>query len=60
LHGKEHKMNKHGLFSLGGLVLALGLLSPPRTQALRVAADPLPHADILGEVKRQDPSLICR
>lgn len=51
-------MNKHGLFSLSGLVLALGLsLSAQAAQALRVAADPLPHADILGEVKRQDPSL---
>ncbi|WP_410487641.1 hypothetical protein [Aeromonas caviae] len=46
-------MNKHGLFSLSGLVLALGLsLSAQAAQALRVAADPLPHADILGEVKR--------
>ncbi len=51
-------MNKHGLFSLSGLVLTLGLsLSAQAAQALRVAADPLPHADILGEVKRQDPSL---
>lgn len=51
-------MNKHGLFSLSGLVLALGLsLSAQAAQALRVVADPLPHADILGEVKRQDPSL---
>ncbi|MGY3925994.1 MetQ/NlpA family ABC transporter substrate-binding protein [Aeromonas simiae] len=51
-------MKKNGLFSFAGVALALGFaFSSQAAQALRVAADPLPHAEILGEVKRQDPAL---
>ncbi|MEC5343513.1 MetQ/NlpA family ABC transporter substrate-binding protein [Brenneria populi] len=51
-------MKKHVIFSLAGLALSVSLVfSAQAAQALRVAADPVPHAEILAQVKKIDPSL---
>ncbi|MEC5318160.1 MetQ/NlpA family ABC transporter substrate-binding protein [Brenneria populi subsp. brevivirga] len=51
-------MKKHVIFSLAGLALSVSLaFSAQAAPALRVAADPVPHAEILTQVKKIDPSL---
>ncbi|ACS85143.1 MetQ/NlpA family ABC transporter substrate-binding protein [Musicola paradisiaca] len=44
--------------SLSAVTLSAGLaLSAQAAEALRVAADPVPHAEILAQVQKQDPAL---
>ncbi|MCG8708195.1 MetQ/NlpA family ABC transporter substrate-binding protein [Brenneria sp. 4F2] len=51
-------MKKNIIFSLAGPTLYLSLAwSAQAAQALRVAADPVPHAEILAQVKNLDPAL---
>ncbi len=51
-------MNKHIIFSLAALAFSGNLVfSAQAAQTLRVAADPVPHAEILAQVKKIDPSL---
>lgn len=49
---------KYAAFTLAGVALSLSLaLGSARAEALRVAADPVPHAEILNFIKKIDPSL---
>ncbi|BES85453.1 lipoprotein [Pectobacterium araliae] len=51
-------MKKHVLFSLAGVALSVGLaLSAQAAEVLRVAADAVPHAEILAQVQKIDPEL---
>ncbi|CPR18520.1 MetQ/NlpA family ABC transporter substrate-binding protein [Brenneria goodwinii] len=51
-------MKKHVIFSLAGVALSVSMaFSAQAADALRVAADPVPHAEILAQVKKIDPSL---
>lgn len=45
-------------FVLTGAAMLVGLtVSAQAAEALRIAADPVPHAEILAQVKKQDPAL---
>ena len=49
---------KHAVFKLAGAVLSLSLALPAYAAGpLRVAADPVPHAEILNFIKKLDPKL---
>ena len=49
---------KYAAFKLAGVALSLSLAwSSAQAAALRVAADPVPHAEILNYIKKIDPSL---
>lgn len=49
---------KHAAFKLAGAALSLSLaLSACAAEPLRVAADPVPHAEILNFIKKLDPKL---
>lgn len=49
---------KYAAFTLAGVTLSLSLaLGSAHAEALRVAADPVPHAEILNFIKKIDPSL---
>lgn len=49
---------KYAAFTLAGVALSLSLtLGSAHAEALRVAADPVPHAEILNFIKKIDPSL---
>lgn len=49
---------KHAALTLAGVALSLSLASiSAQAQALRVAADPVPHAEILNYIKKIDPKL---
>lgn len=57
-------MEKRGIFSLAGVAFSVGMalsagsvFPVQAAEALRVAADPVPHAEILAQVKKIDPSL---
>lgn len=51
-------MTRHAAVSLRGLALLISLsFTAQAEEALRVAADPVPHAEILNYVKKIDPSL---
>jgi len=51
-------MIKHAPFSLAGIALSMTLaFSAQAAEALRIAADAVPHAEILNYVKKIDPSL---
>ena len=51
-------MHNKTLFRLAGVTLSLSLAwSSAYAEALRVAADPVPHAEILNYIKKIDPSL---
>lgn len=51
-------MMKYAAFKLAGVALSLSLAwSSAQAAALRVAADPVPHAEILNYIKKIDPSL---
>ncbi len=49
---------KYAAFKLAGVALSLSLAwTSAQAAALRVAADPVPHAEILNYIKKIDPSL---
>lgn len=49
---------KHATFTLAGVALSLSLVwTTAQAAALRIAADPVPHAEILNYVKKIDPKL---
>ena len=49
---------KYAAFTLAGVALSLSLaLGSAHADALRIAADPVPHAEILNFVKKIDPKL---
>jgi D-methionine transport system substrate-binding protein len=48
---------KKATFALAGIALSLALATNVRAEALRIAADPVPHAEILNFIKKQDPKL---
>ncbi|MDQ4431190.1 MetQ/NlpA family ABC transporter substrate-binding protein [Yokenella regensburgei] len=48
---------KKATFALAGIALSLALAANVRAEALRIAADPVPHAEILNFIKKQDPKL---
>ncbi|SFT42437.1 D-methionine transport system substrate-binding protein [Kosakonia arachidis] len=49
---------KHAAFTLAGVALSLSLVwTSAQAEALRVAADPVPHAEILNYIKKIDPKL---
>ncbi|MBF8421678.1 MetQ/NlpA family ABC transporter substrate-binding protein [Klebsiella pneumoniae] len=49
---------KYAAFKLAGVALSLSLAwTSVQAAALRVAADPVPHAEILNYIKKIDPSL---
>ncbi|MGK9173957.1 MetQ/NlpA family ABC transporter substrate-binding protein [Yokenella regensburgei] len=49
---------KYAAFKLAGVSLSLSLAwSSAQAEALRIAADPVPHAEILNYVKKIDPTL---
>ena len=49
---------KNAAFKLAGVALALSLAwSSAQAETLRIAADPVPHAEILNYVKKLDPKL---
>ncbi|STU76452.1 methionine ABC transporter substrate-binding protein [Klebsiella pneumoniae subsp. ozaenae] len=49
---------KYAAFKLAGVALSLSLVwTSAQAAALRVAADPVPHAEILNYIKKIDPSL---
>nr|VUD32004.1 methionine ABC transporter substrate-binding protein [Raoultella sp. NCTC 9187] len=49
---------KNAAFKLAGVALSLSLAwTSAQAAALRVAADPVPHAEILNYIKKFDPSL---
>ena len=51
-------MMKYAAFKLAGVALSLSLSwSSAQAAALRVAADPVPHAEILNYIKKIDPRL---
>lgn len=51
-------MMKYAAFKLAGVALSLSLAwTSAQAAALRVAADPVPHAEILNYIKKIDPSL---
>ncbi|MTD25832.1 MetQ/NlpA family ABC transporter substrate-binding protein [Erwinia sorbitola] len=51
-------MIRHAPFSLAGIALSLTLaFSAQAAETLRIAADAVPHAEILNYVKKIDPSL---
>ncbi|WP_174872093.1 MetQ/NlpA family ABC transporter substrate-binding protein [Pectobacterium polaris] len=51
-------MKKQALFSLAGIALSIGMaLSAHAAEVLRVAADAVPHAEILAQVQKNDPAL---
>lgn len=51
-------MMKHAAFKLAGVALSLSLaFAAQAADALRVAADPVPHAEILAFVQKLDPNL---
>ena len=49
---------KYAAFKLAGVALSLSLAwGTAQAEALRIAADPVPHAEILNYVKKLDPKL---
>ncbi|MBP2837238.1 MULTISPECIES: MetQ/NlpA family ABC transporter substrate-binding protein [Dickeya] len=51
-------MKNNKFFALTAMALAMGLsVSAQAADALRVAADPVPHAEILAQIQKTDPSL---
>jgi len=49
---------KYAAFTLAGVALSLSLaLGSAHAEALRIAADPVPHAEILNFIKKIDPKL---
>ncbi len=49
---------KHAAFKLAGVALSLSLAwGSAQAETLRIAADPVPHAEILNYVKKLDPKL---
>ena len=48
---------KHAAFKLAGVALSLSLAWSASAEPLRIAADPVPHAEILNFIKKQDPKL---
>lgn len=48
---------KKATFALAGIALSLALAANVQAEALRIAADPVPHAEILNFIKKQDPKL---
>ncbi|KFC08760.1 substrate-binding component of an ABC superfamily methionine transporter [Trabulsiella guamensis ATCC 49490] len=48
---------KNAAFKLAGVTLALSLAWGAQAETLRIAADPVPHAEILNFIKKQDPKL---
>ncbi|GAB7263088.1 hypothetical protein DaDZ19_47600 [Dickeya ananatis] len=51
-------MKNNKFFTLTAMALAMGLsVSAQAADALRVAADPVPHAEILAQIQKADPSL---
>lgn len=48
---------KHAAFKLAGVALSLSLAWSASAAPLRIAADPVPHAEILNFIKKQDPKL---
>lgn len=49
---------KYAAFTLAGVALSLSLaLGSAQAEALRIAADPVPHAEILNFIKKIDPKL---
>lgn len=47
----------HAAFKLAGIALSLSLAWSVSAEPLRIAADPVPHAEILNFIQKQDPSL---
>lgn len=50
-------MMKKAVFALAGVSFAISLAFSVQASPLRVAADPVPHAEILNYVKKIDPKL---
>ena len=49
---------KHAAFKLAGVALSLSLAwTSAHAEPLRIAADPVPHAEILNYIKKLDPKL---
>ena len=48
---------KHAAFKLAGVALSRSLAWSASAAPLRIAADPVPHAEILNFIKKQDPKL---
>lgn len=48
---------KYAAFKLAGVALSLSLAWSAYAEPLRIAADPVPHAEILNFIKKQDPQL---
>lgn len=48
---------KKATFALAGIALSLALAANVQAEALRIAADPVPHAEILNFIKKQDSKL---
>lgn len=52
---------KYAAFKLAGVALSLSLAwTSAQAAALRVAADPVPHAEILNYIKKSIPVSILR
>ena len=52
---------KYAAFKLAGVALSLSLAwGTAQAEALRIAADPVPHAEILNYVKKLDPKLYIK
>lgn len=49
-------MMKYAAFKLAGVALSLSGMDFRQAAALRVAADPVPHAEILNYIKRSIPA----
>ncbi|KAF1368804.1 ABC-type metal ion transport system substrate-binding protein [Yokenella regensburgei] len=43
---------KKATFALAGIALSLALTANVQAEALRIAADPVPHAEILNFIKK--------